>query len=63
MPSYRFYFMNQSDSISSVENLDCTGDDEARRHAIDMLPAEPRHQAIEIWALARFVARHDRGAG
>ena len=63
MPSYRFYFMSQSDSISSVENLDCTGDDEALRHAIDMLAARPHHYAIEISKLGRFVARHDRQLG
>jgi hypothetical protein len=62
MPSYRFYFFTQSDSISSVENLDCTGDNEARRHAIDMLAARTHHHAIEIWELGRFVGRHDRGA-
>jgi hypothetical protein len=49
--AYRFYFMNPSDAISSVENLDCTADDEARRHATDMLAARPHHYAIEIWQL------------
>jgi hypothetical protein len=63
MLAYRFYFMNRSDAISSVENLDCTGGDEARRHAIDMLAARPHHYAIAIWQLGRFAARHDRGAG
>jgi hypothetical protein len=71
MPSYRFYFMHRGHSITLAANQECAGDDEARRHALDLLEAwpvaaaieiwEPDDAAIEVWELGRFVARHERG--
>jgi hypothetical protein len=63
MPTYRFYFMHRGHSISLAKNHDFSGDDEARLHAIDLLKTTSNHEAIEIWDLGRFVARHERGAG
>jgi hypothetical protein len=40
MPTYRFYFMCHGHSISLAKVDDCPGDDEARRHAIDLLEAQ-----------------------
>jgi hypothetical protein len=60
MSSYRLYFMNQRHAISSAEYHDCTGDDEARQRAMELLTERPHQDAIEVWELTRFVARHDR---
>jgi hypothetical protein len=62
MPTYRFYFMCHGHSISLAKVDDCPGDDEARRHAIDLLEAQSHDEAIEVWERGRFVARHDRVA-
>jgi hypothetical protein len=72
MPSYRFYLMHGGNSITRAVKRDCGGDDEARRHALDLLEAwpvaaievwEPDDGAIEVWAVGRLVARHERGVG
>jgi hypothetical protein len=60
MPSYRFFFLNQGHSISSSEYHDCSGDDEARQHAMDLLAERPHHDAVEVWKATHFVARYDR---
>jgi hypothetical protein len=73
MPSYRFYFMHRDHSIALAANHDCSGDDEARRYAIDLLEEwpvaaaieiwEPHDAGIEVWGVGRLVARCKRGAG
>jgi hypothetical protein len=71
MASYRFYFMHGGNSITRAVNRDCGSDDEARRHALDLLEAwpvaaievwEPDDAAIEVWELGRLVARQERRA-
>ena len=72
MSTYRFYFMHRGHSITLAANQDCSGDDEARRHAIDLLEEspvaaaievwEPDDAGIEVWELGRLVSRHERGA-
>jgi hypothetical protein len=47
--SYRFYFMHGGTSTTRAVNCDCGSDDEARRHALDLLEAWPVAAAIEVW--------------
>jgi hypothetical protein len=62
MPTYRFYFISHGHSISEAKIVDCPGDAEAQRHAIDMLEAQSHDNAIEVWERGRFVARRERVA-
>ena len=46
MLSYRINFMSRRHSISTAVNRDCSADDEARQHALDLPNARPHDDAI-----------------
>jgi hypothetical protein len=57
MPSYRFYFMHGGNSITRAVNHDCSSDDEAQRHAFDLLERWPVAAAIEAGSLMMLLSK------
>ncbi len=54
MPAYRFYTMSTDGHIAGPPKvLDCVEDQEALRHASNLVDGH----AIEVWDGARFIAR------
>jgi hypothetical protein len=53
MQHYRAYFLDDSGCISSVVDLHCENDEQARERALQLVE---RHE-VELWQGERFVAR------
>ncbi|MFC3695124.1 hypothetical protein [Chenggangzhangella methanolivorans] len=55
MPYYRVYHVNEADRVRSVDDAECRDDREAIAFARERLKGMP----VELWNLARRVARLD----
>jgi hypothetical protein len=60
MPIYRFRLLDQFDSVIAGQFIHCNDDDAAREHA-DILAAQVKGLAIEIWSDEKQVPRKRPG--
>jgi hypothetical protein len=57
MPQFRFFLIDESDRVERFEAHESAGESVALSRGREVLLANPRAAALEIWQSGRFVAR------
>jgi hypothetical protein len=61
MVGYRCYILDAEDHILQAREIECEDDTQAKSAAVeDLLARDHYHQSVEVWELARRVARLKR---
>lgn len=58
MQQYRCFFLDDQRYVSKVEIADCADDAAAQRWAEALVHEHDRPATVELWRLARMVARY-----
>jgi hypothetical protein len=60
MVGYRCYILDAEDHILQACEIECEDDAQAESAAGDLLARDPYHQSVEVWELARRIAKLKR---
>jgi hypothetical protein len=53
--SYRFYVMSRDHRLARSSDVECDGDEQARRVAIEIFGEQDRAAGIEVWDRGRMI--------